>query len=106
MLGARIERRCGLVQNEQLRIAQVGARQSDLLPFPAGQVHSPFEPATQALIITIRETADYLVRQTLVSGSVNARSVLALLDSPHGDVFGAGKFIAHEVLENHANLFP
>ena len=35
VLGARIKRRRRLVQNQQLRIAQIGASERDLLPFAA-----------------------------------------------------------------------
>src|SRR2546422_2203036 len=38
-----------LVQDQQLSVAQVGARERHLLPLAAGKVHASFEPASQHL---------------------------------------------------------
>src|SRR6516225_9306662 len=65
MLGASIQRSRGLVQNEELRITQIGARESDFLPFSPGKIDSPFEPATQTLLIAVRKLANHIIRQTL-----------------------------------------
>src|ERR1700730_17759396 len=54
----------------------------------------------------IRESSYNLVGQTLVGGCLDSRGIRSLLDSTHGDIFRARKFIAHEVLENNTNLFP
>ena len=48
---AGIERGSGFVENQQLRVAQVGASQGNFLPFSAGKIHAPVEAAPQHLFI-------------------------------------------------------
>ena len=50
---ARVERRSGLVEDQHLRVAQVGAGQRDLLPFAAGKIDAAFEAAAQHLLVTV-----------------------------------------------------
>src|ERR1700722_20417270 len=63
-LGPRVEGRCGLVENQKLRIPQVSTGQCQLLPFSPRQIDSPFEVASQQLVVTSRQTLDDLVRRT------------------------------------------
>ena len=44
ILASRIQRGGGFVKNQQLRIAQVGASQRQLLPFAAGKIDATFKP--------------------------------------------------------------
>ena len=48
---ARIEGGGGLVENEQLRVAKVGAGQRQLLPFAAGEIDAAFEAPAQHLVV-------------------------------------------------------
>ena len=50
-LGARIERRRRLVEDQHLRLAHVGARDRDLLPFAAGQVDAVLEALADPLVV-------------------------------------------------------
>src|SRR5688572_32922394 len=50
-LRARVERRGGLVEDEDLRVAHVGARDGDLLPFAAGQVDARSPALADDLVV-------------------------------------------------------
>src|ERR1700676_3917100 len=47
VLGARVERGGRLVQDEQLRVAEIGASQRQALPFATGQIHAALEVRAQ-----------------------------------------------------------
>ncbi len=55
VLGARIQRRGGFVQDHHLRIAQVGTGDGDLLPLAAGQVHAALEASPDQLFVAVRQ---------------------------------------------------
>ena len=48
VLGARVERRRRLVENQQLRFTHVRARDGDLLPLAAGQIDAALESLANA----------------------------------------------------------
>ena len=52
-LGARVERRRRLVEDQHLRVAHVGARDRDLLPFAAGQVDAGAEALADHLVVAV-----------------------------------------------------
>ena len=54
---ARVERRGGLVEDQQLRVAHVGARDGDLLPLAAGQVDAGAEALADHLVVALRQLA-------------------------------------------------
>ena len=43
VFGAGVQRGGGLIQDEELRVAQIGAGQGDLLPLAAGKIDAAFE---------------------------------------------------------------
>src|SRR2546427_3252922 len=59
VLGARVERRGGLVENQDLGVAHVGPPQRDLLPLASRQLDSPVEPPTEHLVVALRETGSH-----------------------------------------------
>ena len=106
MLGARIQRGRRLVQNQQLRIAQIGARQRDFLPFATGQIDSAFEPATQTLFIALGKLRITSSARLLSGGGADPKLIVTFLDSAHRNIFGGSQFISHEILKNDADFFP
>src|SRR4029077_16857852 len=106
VLGAGIQRGRGLVQNEQLCITQIGARESNFLPLSSGKIDSTLEPASQTLFIAFRKLANHIIRQTLASSGADARLVVFFFDLADGDIFGGSQFVPHEILKNNADLPP
>ena len=105
VLGARIQ--CGgrLVQNQELGVAQVGARQRDLLPFPAGKLHAAFEAPSKLLPVTERQPLDHPVGLALLCRHLHGAVVrLPVADPSHRDVLPRAHLVAHEVLEDHTDL--
>ena len=103
-LGPRVEGRGGLVQDQELRVAHVGARDGDLLPLAAGEVDAGLEALADHLVVAGGQLRDDLVGQARVGGGLDARAVVAGLDAPHRDVLGRGQVVAHEVLEDDADV--
>src|SRR5277367_5393627 len=60
ILGACVERGCGLIKHQKLGITQISARQSNPLPLAAGKAHAPFKSATEYLVVTIGQFMNYL----------------------------------------------
>src|ERR1700733_5649500 len=103
-LTARIERSGGLIKNEQLRIAQVGARQRDLLPFAAREIDAALETPAQHLVVTAGKFPDDLACQAFLGRIINLFRCVFQLDAAYRDIFAGGHFIAHEVLKYHPDL--
>ena len=73
VLGARVERRRRLVENEQLRVAHVGARERDLLPLAAGQIDAVVESAPEHLPVRAGQTRKQRRRERLLGGARDHR---------------------------------
>src|SRR5580704_5210792 len=101
-----IQRRGRLVENENLRVPQISARQRDLLPLAARKIGAALEPATQQLVVAVWQLANYAFRQALLRRRTNAEGVVLLFNAPDRDVLARGHVVAHEVLEDDADLFP
>src|ERR1700682_4479845 len=54
VFGFSIQRRRRLVENQELRVAQIGARQGHLLPLAAGKVHAALASPPEATLVTLR----------------------------------------------------
>ena len=106
MFRARIQRRGGFVQDQELRVTQIGPRESDLLPFSAGKIEPTLETASENLRVALGQGADELVRAALFRRRDQIRQVAQVLDAAGGNVLGGAHFVVHEILENDANLFP
>ena len=55
-LAAGIECSSWFIENEQLRIAKIGAGESQLLPFAAGKVYARFKAAAKHLVVAFAAT--------------------------------------------------
>ena len=79
VLGARVERRRRLVENQQLRVAQVRAGQRHLLPLAAREVHAAFEAPSEQLIVALPAAAGSPASARLL----RAASSTSPLSAPH-----------------------
>jgi hypothetical protein len=103
-LGASVKRGSGLVKYEHLRLAQIGARKREFLPFAAGEVDAAFKAPAEHLIIFLRKPLNDAVGETLFGGSFNTGQVGQKLDAAHRYVLTRGHLIAHEILEDDADF--
>ena len=101
---ARIERRRGFVQNQELGIAHVRASQSELLPLAAGEIGTAFKTPAEHLIVAARQTPDDCIGEALIRGLVDTRLVIERLDLPERDIVVGAHVVAHVVLENDADF--
>ena len=101
---AGIERGGGLVENEQLRVAKIGARQGELLPFAAGEIDAALEAAAQHLVVAALQLCDHAGGQALLGRVFDFFRRVRNFDAAHGDVFARRHFVAHEVLKDDADL--
>ncbi len=104
-LRARVERRRRLVEDQQLRVAHVRARDGDLLPFAARQVDAGLEALAEHLVVARRAACAITssARLRWAAATMRARS-LARLDAADRDVVGGGEVVAHEILEDDADV--
>ena len=103
-LAAGIERGGGLVQDEKLRVAEIGAGEGHLLPLAAGELDSTFEAAAEHLVVAAGELAHDGVGEAFVSGEFDVALLMGLIDAADGDVLAGGHLEAHEVLKDDADL--
>src|SRR4051812_14595381 len=94
--GSRVQRRGGLVEDEHLGIAHVGAGDGDLLPLAARQLDARAESLADHLVVAARKLCDHLVGAALVRGRLDAVAIFARFDPSHRDVLGGGEMEAHE----------
>ena len=114
VLRARIECRGRLIEDQQLRVAHVGARQRDLLPFAARQVDPLLEPPAKHLPVTRGEARQQGGRKRLVRRVDQLDRCVAIgavveiaphrLDLAHPDVLVEAHVVPNEILEDHADL--
>src|SRR5215469_1392096 len=102
VLRAGIERSGRFIENKDLRIPQIGARQRYSLPLTAGKVHTSVEAAAQKLIEAVRQTADYLVGEALTGRRTDGSFRRIQLSG--SDIVPCGHLEAHEVLKDYADL--
>ena len=94
----------GLVEDEELGVAEVGAGECDLLPLSSGEFDAPFEAATEHLVVASGEFGDDGVGEAFLGGGFDVGLVVLLIDTADGDVLTGGHFEAHEVLEDDADV--
>ena len=104
LFAARVQGCGGLIQNQQLRIAQVGARQRHPLPLSAGQIHAAFEASAELLVVLARKASDDFVRKAHLRGRLDLVEAISLFNSSDGNVVSRRHLVAHEILENHSNF--
>ena len=88
----------------KLRIAKIGAGQCELLPFAAGEIDAALEAAAQHLIVAALQLGDYTGGQALLSRILDFFGRVGNFNAAHGDVFARRHLVAHEVLEDDADL--
>ena len=104
VLGQRIERRRRLVENDELRIAQIAAGQREFLPFTAGEIDAALEAAAEHLLEPIRKALDQVDRPAAGGRGQQPLGIADLADLPGGDVFAGRQIVAHEILKDDADL--
>src|ERR1700729_1128476 len=65
---ASVERGGRFIENQYLRVAQIGARQRYFLPFAARKIDSALKPAPQHLVVPASKPPDHFVRHALSGG--------------------------------------
>src|SRR3982074_814163 len=85
-LTARVQSRSRLVQNKQLRVAEIGAGERHLLPLPTGELASSPKTAAEHLIVAAGQLAYDGVGEALVSGEFDLVLLLQLLDTAYCNV--------------------
>ena len=76
------------------------------MPLAAGKLDAALKTRTQNLVIFIGKLVDHVFRKALQSRGADAKHIAGIFDASDGDVFRCGHFIAHEILEDHANFAP
>ncbi len=104
VLGAGVESGGGLIENQHLCLTQVSPRESKFLPFAAGKVYATFKPAPQHLIVSPCEALDHAVSQTFFCCFPDTLFFRAIVDTANRDILSRRHLVAHEVLEDDANL--
>src|SRR5579864_7966303 len=99
-----VERGCGLVENQKLRVSQVGTSKDNLLPFSTRKIQAAIETTAQHLFVTSRKSGNYIIRHALAGCRPQERQIVDFPDPPYCDVFPSRHFISHEVLKDDANL--
>ncbi len=87
-----------------MRVAEVGAGEGHLLPFAAGEFDAAFEAASEHLIVAFGELGNDGVGEAFVCGGFDLALLMLVVDAAYGDVFARGHLVAHEVLEDDADL--
>src|SRR5512143_3379453 len=103
-LRARVERRRGLVQNQELRIAHVGTRDRNLLPLASGEVDAGSKALAKDLVVSLGKLPYDLVCQAALRGDDDACAVVARLDAADSDIVGGSEMITDEILEDDADV--
>jgi hypothetical protein len=102
-LGPRVEGGRGLVQDQQLRVAHVGARDRDLLPLAAGEVHALAEALADDLVVA-RGSRRMTSSARLAAAAARSAPVARASMRPTAMFSRGGQVITHEVLEDHADV--
>ncbi len=99
-----IERRCGFVQNQHLRVPHIRPGQRDLLPLPTRELDPMGKPPPHDLLVALGERCDDRVGQTARCRLPDPPLVLAGFNAPYGNVVCRRQLIPDEILENDPDL--
>ena len=103
-LGASIQRRRWLVEDQHSRFAHIGAGDRNFLPFPTGKLNTVLEPFADHLLISGRQSADHLVSLTAPRRAFDTGVVAAGGNSSYRDIVACAEIIANEILEDDAHV--
>src|SRR2546427_10058708 len=104
VLRPRVQRRRGLVEDEDLRIAHVSPAQRHLLPLAPRQADAAGEPPAQHLVVAARQAGGHRVRQAAPRRLAHSGLVAQRVHLAHADVLLQDEVVAYEVLEDHADV--
>src|SRR5437660_2953039 len=104
VLAACIQRRRRLVQDQNLRIPQISARQSHLLPLAARKIHAAVEAPAQHLLESRGQFPQNIGRHALPGRLLQQFQIVHPLNTPDRDVFPRCHLVTHEVLEDYADF--
>src|SRR5450631_1084060 len=104
-----IECGCGLIQNQKLRIPEIGSRQRNALPFASREIDAAFKASAQHLVVAFRKLSNHLQGLAFSSSFLDVFQPDRLQGSvavhPSDDnVFSRSHLVSHEVLKYHANF--
>src|SRR5579883_271936 len=99
-----VQRGRGFVQDQNLRVAQIRARQSELLPLTTRKVHAAFKPAPEHLVQAVRKPVNDLQSAAFRRRAQQRPRIVQLLDLTHADVLARRQIIAHEILKDDTDL--
>ena len=84
-----VERGGRFVKDEQLRVTQIGPRQSHLLPLPTGKIDAAFEAPAEHLVVAVVESCDHSLAMLFSAAySISLADVLNF-NAANGDVLRA-----------------
>src|SRR5580698_3185256 len=101
---ARVECSGWLIENEDLRVAQISSRQCDFLPLASRKVYALIEAPAEHLFVPAGKMSNNAVRHALSRCRLQELGIVDFLDSAYRNIFARGHFIAHEVLKDDAHL--
>src|SRR5713101_59010 len=104
VLGLRVERRRGLVEQQDLGVTHERARKRDLLPLPSRKIHTMVEPLAERGVIPLWKPGDELGRAGLSAGDLDPLAVVDVLHVAEPDVFRRGRLVGDVVLEHRTDL--
>src|SRR6202011_174962 len=93
-LGAGIQCRRWLVENQHGRFTHIGAGDRNFLPFPTGKLDTVLEAFSDHLLIASRQCADNLVGLAAPRGAFDAGVVVAGGNFSHGDIVAGAEIVA------------
>jgi hypothetical protein len=99
-----IERGGGFIEDEQLRIAKIGAGESELLPFTARQIYAGFKAAAEHLVVASMQPRDDSRGEAFLSSMFDFHVCMRDFNSADCDILSRCHFVAHEVLKDDTDL--
>src|SRR5256714_7321909 len=104
VFGASIEGGGRLIENKDLRVTHIRARQRHLLPFAAGKLHAVVEAASQHLVEALRYPLRDRIRETAARRFTDPRLVIQCLDLAHTDVLAQDEIVTDKILEDDSDV--
>src|SRR6266446_9136225 len=104
-----IECGCGLIQNQKLRVPEIGSRKRNALPFASREIDAAFKASAQHLVVAFWKLSNHL-RGLAFSGSFldacqpDGLQGSVAVHTSDDNVFSCCHLVSHEVLKYHANF--
>lgn len=104
VFGAGVEGGGGLVEDDELGVAHVGAGEGDFLPLAGGEVGAAVEAPAEHVVVAAGELGGDGVGEGFFGGVTDAGEVVEGVDVAEADVFLEEHVVTHVVLEDDADL--